>query len=613
MKIRILTTVILFGYLFNHHLSAQTYGWGNNETGQLGLGNANSPQPGPVLLGSAADDVTGVGGGYDHTLFLKADGTVLATGANQSGQLGDGTTNTRTTLGPVNGLTDVVALSAGSRHSLALLSNGTVMAWGRTFEGQLGGGGESCNPSAGYGLTPALIPGLSNVIAIDTGSGHSLALKSDGTVWAWGLNFNGQTGIGVAGGDTCSCQTVPVQVGVGVSGFNNIIAISGGEGNTIALKSDGTVWVWGSNLFGAIGNGTAGGDQLSPVQNTGITGVSQISGGFNFNVALKPDGTVFAWGFNTRGNLGNGTSGAASLIPVQSTITNVVDIKTAGAHTLAKKSDGSIWAWGWNQHGEVGIGTSDTGGGCQCRSTPVQTLAGTGNPIFGVGRYHSFVAKPSVTLQAAGSNIPIVADNFSLLFLSISSVTTITASAIDPNSTGLTVPTGYAILANSAAYDFTATPAVKGTIIPCVKVPNVFSQTQFAGLRLLHGEGTTLVDRTVLPNNYQIREVCASVTSLSPFVIAEDLSPTAVNVSVGGRVMTASGRGVSRAFVVMTDTNGVRRRVATSSFGYFLFDDVPVGETYVVSASHKLYGFSPRIVTVSDSISDLYFTADAFR
>lgn len=478
------------------------------------------------------------------------------------------------------------------------------MAWGSNLLGQVGSskcGVDNC-------LFPIAVPGLSNVIAIDAVRDHSLALKSDGTVWAGGRNNNGQIGNGETGSGTCSCQTDVVQAGVDVPGFNSIIAIGGDESHSIALKSDGTVWVWGSNLYGTIGNGVAGGNQLSPVQNMNITDVSQIAAGFNFNVALKPDGTVFAWGFNIRGNLGNGTTSSASLTPVQSAITNVIDIKTAGFHTLAKKSDGSIWAWGWNQHGELGIGVVDTTP-CECRSTPVQTLAGTGNAVFGVGRNHSFAGKPLITLQP-GPNITIYGENFSLLFSSISSVTTISILAIDPGSTGLTAPAGYVIMPNSPAYDITASPAVTGTIIPCIKVSNVFSQTQFAKLRLLHGEGGALVDRTVLPNNYQTREIEGSVASLSPFVIAEQLAPTSALVSVGGRVLTAKGRGVSKALVTFTDANGETRIALTNPFGYFRFDEVQAGETYVFTVRHKQYQFTPQVLTVNEELADLNFIAE---
>ncbi len=563
MRVKFLIVLVSLFCFFNNPVSAQTRGWGRNDSGQLGIGNADDPQPSPITLGSSANDVTGISGGQFHTLFLKADGTVQATGANNDGQLGDGTTNTRTTLEPVIGLSNVVAVSAGARHSLALLSNGTVMAWGRTFEGQLGGGGNSCNPSTGKCVIPGIIPGLSNVIAIDAGWNHSLALKSDGTVWAWGRNSNGQVGKGTVGSaDPCLCQPV-VQVGVGVTGFNNIIAIGGGNSHSIALKSDGTVWVWGDNAFGTVGNGAAGGNQSLPVQNTNITGVSQIAAGFHFNIALKPDGTVFAWGFNLRGNMGNGTSGQAVLSPVQSTISNVIDIKTAGAHTLAKKSDGSIWAWGWNQMGEIGIGAADTGSGCQCRSTPVQTLTGAGNPVFAVGFDHSFAATPSIN-PAAGSNVFLVGENLNITFDSVTAAGTTSYTAIDPNSTGLGTGS-FTVLPNSPAYNINTTAAYSGNIKVCMTIPTVSDPATFNALAMLHGEPPDLVDRTI-SRDYAKREICAQVTSLSPFVLAQSapspgslgfaLSASSVNENAGTGTLTVTRTGGSSGAVSVDYSTG---------------------------------------------------------
>ena len=164
---------------------------------------------------------------------------------------------------------------------------------------------------------------------------------------------------------------------------------------------------------------------------------------------------------------------------------------------------------------------------------------------------------------------------------------------------------------NSPAYDITASPAVTGTIIPCIKVSNVFSQTQFAKLRLLHGEGGALVDRTVLPNNYQTREIEGSVASLSPFVIAEQLSPTSALVSVGGRVLTAKGRGVSKAFITLTDPAGESRSAVTNPFGYYRFENLPVGQAYILTVRSKRYTFDPniRVISLLEELTGEDFTA----
>ncbi|MEP6902870.1 MAG: FG-GAP-like repeat-containing protein [Actinomycetota bacterium] len=402
---RILVIVIFF---LSSALSAQTRGWGSNDSGGLGIGNADSPQPNPVTLPNSGN-ITGISGGLFHTLFLLANDTVTAVGGNQDGQLGDGTSgNARLSPVPVIGLSNVIAVSAGARHSLA-------------------------------------------------------------------------------------------------------------------LKSDGTVWVFGSNANAEVGNGVSGGNQAVPVQNSALTGISQIGAGWHFSVALKPDGTVFAWGFNVRGEMGNGTTNPTGCqcqsAPVQTSISNVVDIKTAGTHTLAKKRDGSLWTWGWNQAGEMGIGVADTTG-CLCRATPVQPNVGAGNPVFGIGYNYSFSAVPSANTPA-GSTVVLQGDNLSIAFDSVTSAGATSYPAIDPGSTGLN-PGGFTVLANSSAYNISTTTAFSGSVKVCVKTPTVFSQTTFNSLAILHGEGATLVNRT-FSRNYAAREICAQTNSLSPFVLAQSV------------------------------------------------------------------------------------------
>ena len=363
-------------------------GFGVNSSGQLGLGNTNSPLPSPTALGNLGT-ITDISGGAFFTLFLKADGTLMATGSNNFGQLGDGTTTPRLSPVPVQNITNAVAISAGHFHSLALLANGNVMSWGSFTDGATGG--SDCGGIGGCSI-PGTIPGLSNVIAIEAGNNFSLALKSDGTVWAWGANNNGQLGDG-----TLNPRAEPMQVGTSVAGFNNIVGISAGQTHAIAVKSDGTVWLWGSNVNAEVGNGASGGNQLVPVQNSFLTGIVQVSAGSHFSVARRADGTVLAWGFNVRGEMGDGTTNPSGCqcrtTPTTTSIANVVEVKTAGHSILARKIDGSIWAWGWNQQGELGIGVADTVD-CGCHAIPVQTNVGLGNTVFGVGLNHGLVGSP---------------------------------------------------------------------------------------------------------------------------------------------------------------------------------------------------------------------------
>jgi alpha-tubulin suppressor-like RCC1 family protein len=315
--------------------------WGDNSYGQLGDGTTTkrfSPVVVPGLTG-----VVSVAAGGSHSLALKSDGTVMAWGANSVGQLGDGTTTQRNNPGSVPGLTEVVAVSAGSWQSVALKSDGTVVAWGDNSSGQLGDGTTTNR------LSPVTVPGLTGVVAVSTSKYvHTVALKSDGTVMAWGWNGNGQLGDG-----TTTDRWSPVLV----PGLTEVAAVATGGSYTVALKSDGTVLAWGYNLNGQLGDGTKK-TRLSPVAVPGITGAAAVTTGYSHTVALKSDDTVVAWGDNGFGQLGDGTStGRLSAVLVPG-LTGVVSVAAGYFSTVALKSDGTVVAWGDNGQGQLGDGTT---------------------------------------------------------------------------------------------------------------------------------------------------------------------------------------------------------------------------------------------------------------
>jgi alpha-tubulin suppressor-like RCC1 family protein len=286
-------------------------------------------------------------GGADHSLALKADGTVWAWGWNGDGQLGDGTTEDRLVPVQVSGLTDVISISAGWYHSLALKQDGIVWAWGYNSWGQLGNG--TTTPYYMPNPAPGQMIGLSGVIAIAGGGCHSLLLKSDGTVWACGMNRNGQVGDG-----TTTDRNTPVQV----RGLSGVISIAGGGEHSLALKSDGTVWAWGWNVWGQLGDGNGGGEMpytncysALPVQAIGLSNIIAIAGGLVHSIALKNDGTVWGWGFNAQGQLGDGTT-SNRYTPVQvSGLSGVIAIAGGEYYSISLASYGTVWIWGQMEWG----------------------------------------------------------------------------------------------------------------------------------------------------------------------------------------------------------------------------------------------------------------------
>lgn len=329
--------------------------WGADTLGQLGNGQVDmNPHPVPGTV----NNLTGVWkirSGYEHGIALKKDSMVWTWGSNQFGQLGNGSFISTSAPVKVNGLSGIIAVTGGQAgyHTLALKEDGTVWAWGKNTEGQLGDG-TLINSNV-----PVQVSGLTDVVAISGGEFHSLAVKSDGTAWAWGRNSNGQLG-----DSTTTLSNVPVQV----KNITTAIDIKGGRYWSMVLLSDSTVWAWGQNGDGQLGNGNNT-QQLIPVQVSGLNNVVAITGAAFHGLALKSDGTIRAWGRGSDGQLGDGLI-AASNVPVQvSGINNAVEIVSGTNYSFALTATDSIYAWGRNIYGQLGDGTSGN-----YRYTPVATI-----------------------------------------------------------------------------------------------------------------------------------------------------------------------------------------------------------------------------------------------
>jgi len=325
-----------------------------------------------------------VAGGFNHSIVLRNDGTVWAWGENAEGQLGTGNTTNYRTPTQIKELSEIVTVAAGIDHSMALKSDGTVWAWGKNNVGQLGQLGQLDDSSFTKRTTPVKVDVLDNVTAIAAGLGHSLALKSDGTVWAWGANDLGELGTG----DFVSSIT-PRQV----KDLSGIKSIAVGYSHSLAIKDDGTVWAWGWNCCGAIGDGTFSSvnpenNRNTPVKVPGIEGATAIAAGFRHSLALKDDGTVWGWGRNDTGQLGDNTFEPRRLSPVKvQDLDNVKSIAAGYNHSSALKNDGTVWSWGINGAGQLGDSTNTS------KSTPVRVGELENVSVLNSGANHSLAIK----------------------------------------------------------------------------------------------------------------------------------------------------------------------------------------------------------------------------
>lgn len=392
-----------------------------NVTGRnLGLGIANNTQisialPSGVSFVScdpACTPPSGADGGTFTAMFQNIFGAAIATfrvtakvnvgngvtlnaTANISSSSEDSNTanNSATATVRVNEITPFteakkISLTNGGNHVL-VLRRGTVWAWGFNIVGQLGDGTfENRN-------IPVQVEDLMSVVDIAAGHNFSMALKSDGTVWTWGDNSWGRLGTG---------SLVPTFVNrpVQATGLSSVTAISANETHAMALKSDGTVWVWGANSQGDLGLGTSDfGNHPTPVQVPGLTGIVAIflRGGVSY--AMKGDGTVFGWGTTFSGQLGNGTSGTLSVIsPIElPALKGMLSASSGSLSTIVLNPDGSLLSFGNNFRGLLGRGLPDNG------PYPVPTqIPGLFAKHVSVGSAFAIVTEPSGTLKVFGQN-----------------------------------------------------------------------------------------------------------------------------------------------------------------------------------------------------------------
>ncbi|MFJ9580582.1 RCC1-like domain-containing protein [Streptomyces sp. NPDC101191] len=272
--------------------------WGHNSSGQLGNGG-NDNQTVPTTV-PRLTNIKDIAAGGKHALALDTGGQVYSWGDNSYGQLGNNRTgDSRTVPDRVQGMPKVKQISAGCDFSLALLENGKVYAWGRGIHGQLGNGSRATSS------VPRQVQGLENIVSIDAGCYHALALTADDTVRSWGYNLYGQLG-----NSSTKSSTVPVDV----DWLEGVSEIEAGAFHNYVKTSDSHVWGWGNNQYGqllegdeAFGDNVSRTNRTAPVEIPRLEGVQHLAAGARHGVAVTAD-EVFAWGHNSEGQLGNGTT-----------------------------------------------------------------------------------------------------------------------------------------------------------------------------------------------------------------------------------------------------------------------------------------------------------------
>ena len=309
------------------------------------------------------------GGGADIGDLLVArdifsEGGLWNWGYNVYGQLGDSTTITgrSSPVQTIAGGTNWKQVAAGYSHNAAIKTDGTLWTWGYNVYGELG---DSTRTNRSSPIQT--IAGGTNWKQVASGAIHAAAIKTDGTLWTWGYNSNGQLG-----DSTITNRSSPVQT---IAGGTNWKQVAGGYYHTAAIKTDGTLWLCGYNVSGCLGDSTTITGRSSPVQTiAGGTNWKQVAGGNGHTEAIKTDGTLWTWGYNSYGNLGDSTTVAKSS-PVQTIAGGTNWKQVAGGYFLTEaiKTDGTLWTWGYNIYGGLGDSTITN------RSSPIQTISGGTN------------------------------------------------------------------------------------------------------------------------------------------------------------------------------------------------------------------------------------------
>ena len=554
----------------------KAYTWGSNGLGQLG--NTDSPSSSVPLAVTTSDMLANktfvsIAVGSSHSVALCSDGTMAAWGNNTYGQLGDGSNNnsnvpvavTRSSGTALYNKT-VVAIAAGFNHSMALCSDGTVVAWGFNSSGQLGNSNNtSSNVPVAVTMTGALLN--KTVVAIAAGYNHSLTRCADGSVFTWGNNAYGQLG-----NNTLNNSNVPVNITAsGELNGRTVLFLVGGSDHSIGLCSDGSLVSWGRNNYGQLGNDSLINSNLPVVVDASdvLSGkvITAIATGGWHTLALCSDGTLAAFGRNNNGQLGNGNTTDSS-VPVRvATATGVLFNKTitaiggSNSHSLALCADGTLAAWGSNNNGQLGNDLTITSSNVPIAVTRSTLGSGekftdlaTGSSANHVMALAAFHVSSNSTLSglalSSGSISPMFAAGTTVYTASVSNATasvTVTPSVTEANAAvkvnGVTVASGTASASiplvvgdNPISVVVTAQDGISLTT-HTVTVTRVSTVSTLSGLALSAG---ALSPTFVTGITAYTASVTASVMSVTPTVTDSNAKVTVNGFSVATGTAGAS-------------------------------------------------------------------------
>jgi alpha-tubulin suppressor-like RCC1 family protein len=372
--------------------------WGRNQFGQLGTNDTtNRSTPVTTFAGGTNWKQIGLGASATHISAIKTDGTLWTWGLNSTGQLGDTTiTNKSTPVTTFAGGTNWKQTNAGSGFTGAIKTDGTLWTWGNTSSLGRFTDGTRLTPittfAGGTNWADTATTEPEDLYTLSAGTGHTAAIKTDGTLWIWGNGSFGQLGT-----NDVTTRSIPVTT---FAGGTNWKQVSAGNTHTAAIKTDGTLWTWGYGGSGRLGTNDTTTRISTPVTTfAGGTNWKQVSSGGAHIAAIKTDGTLWTWGYGTNGQLGtNDVTSRSTPITTFAGGTNWKQVSCGYRHTAAIKTDGTLWTWGNGANGQ--LGTNDTTN----RSTPVTTFAGGTNwKQVSSGNAHTAAIKTDGTLWTWGN------------------------------------------------------------------------------------------------------------------------------------------------------------------------------------------------------------------